>query len=60
MLKNSCAYVALACLLLVPEWSAAQTTGATIVGTVLDETRAALPGATVTIRHIDTDSDGSS
>jgi hypothetical protein len=33
---------------------AAQGTGATLAGTVIDGTKAALPGAAVTIRHLDT------
>ncbi len=33
----------------------AQSTGGTIMGSVVDETKAALPGATVTIRQIETD-----
>jgi hypothetical protein len=46
--------LALAALCLAPAAAVAQTT-ATIAGTVVDETRAALPGATVTIRQRETD-----
>ena len=55
MFKNA-GLVALGWSLLVfTEPASAQTTAAAISGTVLDETRAALPGATVTIRQIETD-----
>ncbi|MGH9382957.1 MAG: hypothetical protein ACRD2N_01495 [Vicinamibacterales bacterium] len=40
--------------------AAAQETGATIAGTVLDGTRAALPGVTVTIRQVEPAPGGSS
>ncbi len=39
----------------VPGSLPAQTTGATIAGTVVDETKAAVPGATVTLRQTETD-----
>jgi hypothetical protein len=56
MLKRLCVPALAWCVAAVPALALAQTTGATISGTILDETRAALPGATVTIRQIETDS----
>ena len=43
-----------ALLAVLPSGAAAQGTGAAISGTVLDETKATLPGVTVTIRNTDT------
>ena len=34
--------------------AAAQGTGATLAGTVLDATKAAMPGVTVTVRQVET------
>ena len=48
----------LGCLLgswVVPSIALAQSTGATIMGIVVDETKAALAGVTVTIRQVETD-----
>ena len=45
--------LALAILLVTPALSAAQSTSATVSGSVLDEQKAALPGATVTVRNLD-------
>ncbi|MBA2301862.1 MAG: TonB-dependent receptor [Acidobacteria bacterium] len=44
----------LCALVLAPASAWAQLTTATISGTVLDETKAALPGTTVTIKNVDT------
>lgn len=53
-MKKHC-WLALLCLTaLLPAAAAAQTTGGTISGTVLDETRGALPGVTVTVRQLET------
>lgn len=53
-MRTAC-LLALACLVsMLPAGAAAQTTGGTISGTVVDETRAALPGVTVTIREVET------
>ncbi len=45
--------LALAVLLVTSALSAAQSTSATVSGSVLDEQKAALPGATVTVRNLD-------
>jgi hypothetical protein len=45
--------LALAVLLVTSALSAAQSTSATVSGAVLDEQKAALPGATVTVRNLD-------
>ena len=45
--------LALAVLLVTPALLAAQSTSATVSGSVLDEQKAALPGATVAVRNLD-------
>src|SRR6266508_2345320 len=53
MLKLTATLI-LAFSLAVSITAAAQETGATLAGMVIDGTKASLPGATVTIRHLDT------
>ena len=45
--------LALTVLLVTPALAAAQSTSATVSGAVLDEQKAALPGATVSVRNLD-------
>ena len=46
--------VILTMTILLPQAAAAQTSLGTLRGTVTDEQRAVLPGATVTVRHVAT------
>jgi hypothetical protein len=52
-MRSPTVVLALAVLLVTSALSAAQSTSATVSGSVLDEQKAALPGATVTVRNLD-------
>ncbi len=52
-MRTPAVVLALAILLVTPALSGAQSTSATVSGSVLDEQKAALPGATVTVRNLD-------
>ena len=52
-MRTPAVVLTLAILVVTPALSGAQSTSATVSGSVLDEQKAALPGATVTVRNLD-------